>query len=79
MVQGGLSGRVKRVTEHVLEDARDIPRIQDAFMELVASREGAELALNVTGGTKPMATGRKRKAREPRAFTSSIPSPPWVD
>lgn len=50
-----LDRRVDRVTEQVLEDAWDIPRIQDALIELLAAREGADLALNVTGGTKPMA------------------------
>ena len=43
------------VTEHVIEDAWDIPRAQDALLELVAAREGTNFALNVTGGTKPMA------------------------
>ena len=43
------------VTEHEIEDAWDISRAQDALLELVAKREGADLALNVTGGTKPMA------------------------
>lgn len=43
------------VTEHVIEDAWDIPRAQDALLDLVAAREGTDFALNVTGGTKPMA------------------------
>lgn len=47
--------RVARVTEHAIEDAWDIPRVQEALLDLVARREGQDLALNVTGGTKPMA------------------------
>jgi hypothetical protein len=50
-----LARRVERVTEHVLEDAWDIPRIHEALLNLVTQREGTDLALNVTGGTKPMA------------------------
>ncbi len=50
-----LRRRVERVTEHVIEDAWDIPRIHEALLDLVAQREGVDLALNVTGGTKPMA------------------------
>lgn len=46
---------VARVTEHVIEDAWDIPRIHEALLNLAAIREGSDLALNVTGGTKPMA------------------------
>lgn len=50
-----LARRVERVTEHVIADAWDIPGTQDALLELVAARASGDLALNVTGGTKPMA------------------------
>jgi hypothetical protein len=50
-----LAHRVERVSEHVIGDAWDIPRIHEALLDLVAAREGTDLALNVTGGTKPMA------------------------
>lgn len=50
-----IARRVERVSEFALDDAWDIPAIQDAFINLVVARHGEDLALNVTGGTKPMA------------------------
>ncbi|MCC6856351.1 MAG: DUF1887 family protein [Microbacteriaceae bacterium] len=47
--------RALRVIEYPVRDAWDIPGVQDALIELVAARAGENLALNVTGGTKPMA------------------------
>jgi hypothetical protein len=49
-LKGALARRVERVTEHVIADAWDIPRIHEALLNLVAAREGMDLALNVTGG-----------------------------
>ncbi len=43
------------VTELLIDDAWDVPGLQNALLELVAAREGMDVALNVTGGTKPMA------------------------
>lgn len=54
-LKDSLARRVERVSEHVIEDAWNIPRIHEALLNLVAAREGMDLALNVTGGTKPMA------------------------
>jgi hypothetical protein len=54
-LQRALQTRVERVSEQVLEDAWDIASIQNALLDLLASRSGQRIALNVTGGTKPMA------------------------
>lgn len=54
-LQEALASRVGRVSHHALENAWDIPRIHDQLLELVVARTGQDLALNVTGGTKPMA------------------------
>ncbi len=50
-----LRRRVEKVSEHIVDDAWDVAGIQDTLLELVAARQSAGLALNVTGGTKPMA------------------------
>lgn len=50
-----LRRRVERVSEIVVDDAWDVAGIQDTLLELIAARQSSGLALNVTGGTKPMA------------------------
>lgn len=50
-----LAHRVARVSEYAVDDAWDIPGMHERFLELVTARAGEDLALNVTGGTKPMA------------------------
>lgn len=49
-----LRRRVDRVSEIVVPDAWDVAGIQDVLLELLA-RQSSGIALNVTGGTKPMA------------------------
>jgi len=44
-----------RVSDCPVADAWGIACVQDALLDLLARREGEALALNVTGGTKPMA------------------------
>ncbi len=44
-----------RVSECLVADAWDIASVQEALLNLLVRRDGETLALNVTGGTKPMA------------------------
>lgn len=49
-----LRPRGVRVARAPLDGAFDIERIREQVFDLVAAREGEDLALNATGGTKPM-------------------------
>lgn len=44
-----------RVSEYPIGDPWDIAGIQESLLQLVLERADPRLALNVTGGTKPMA------------------------
>lgn len=44
-----------RVSEHAIDAPWDIAGIRESLRQLVIARAGQPLALNVTGGTKPMA------------------------
>ena len=53
--------RVSRIT---IADEHDFASIENEFLELAAARQGEEIALNVTGGTKLMALAAQTMARE---------------
>jgi hypothetical protein len=54
-LRGAFEARGIIVSEHPIADAWDIAGVQEALLELLVQRDSEELALNVTGGTKPMA------------------------
>lgn len=54
-IEAVLQPRGLRCTRWPLEDAHAIEGIRDRVFDLLAEREGGDLALNVTGGTRPMA------------------------
>lgn len=43
-----------RISEWVIEDNRQIEHIRDSILNLLVSREREDLALNASGGTRPM-------------------------
>lgn len=43
-----------QVSHWPIEDARDIEHIRERVLELLIEREGKEIALNASGGTRPM-------------------------
>lgn len=51
------------VEELPLPDAYDIPGLQECFMNWLAAHEDADVALNITGGTKPMAIAAQETFR----------------
>ncbi len=46
-----------------LENAFDLPDLSNRFIDFLAAHEGIDLALNVTGGTKPMAIAAQEAFR----------------
>jgi hypothetical protein len=44
-----------KVSQRAIENAWDIEQVREEVLNLVAEYDGREVALNVTGGTKPMA------------------------
>lgn len=50
-----LASRVEEVSEIEVKDAWDVKGISNALLDLLAGREGKDIALNATGGTKLMA------------------------
>lgn len=55
--------KVSRIT---LDDEHDFSCVQNVLLELAASRDGEDIALNVTGGTKLMALAAQSVALEAR-------------
>jgi len=54
-LESALTQRSVAVEQYLIADAWDIPRIQDELLRLLVRESDNALALNVTGGTKPMA------------------------
>jgi len=49
-----LTGYGLRIARWSIEDAWDIEHVRDRVLDLLSEREGENLVLNATGGTKPM-------------------------
>jgi len=54
-LESALKQRGLQVDQYPIQDAWSVPQIQAELLQLLIKEEGTDLALNVTGGTKPMA------------------------
>ncbi len=54
-IEAVLRPRGVKVERCAIDDAWDLERTRDQLLDLMAEREGQDIALNTTGGTKPMA------------------------
>jgi hypothetical protein len=54
-LRAAIEARGVRVSECAIADPWNIASVQDALLDLLSARAGSSIALNITGGTKPMA------------------------